>query len=55
LKFRTEQSFAVSVTKGYATPWAIAQWYVDKQMKGLFSKKSFETSHKHALILILNY
>jgi hypothetical protein len=47
--------YATECEKGYATPWAIAQWYVDKQMKGVFFKKGFETGLKLALILVLNY
>jgi len=47
--------FCIEYEKGYVTPWAITQWYVDKKMKGTFFKKGFETGLKLTLILVLNY
>jgi hypothetical protein len=47
--------FCVECEKGYATAWAIAHWYVDKQMKWAFFKKGFDMGLKLALILVLNY
>jgi len=54
LKFRNEV-FCNEFVKSYATPWAIAQWCVDKQTKGIVLKKGFETSLKLTMILVLNY